>query len=123
MTAGASGTYAVNGTDITLPPTSGRWMPRESLGIDGNGRAIYPGVREFELRWQLISPSDYNQLQTFFSSIGNTGTVVVDLPQYGAASYLFYSYTGCVLREPETGQYFTENQLSAFLLVTNIRTT
>jgi len=122
MSAGASGTYAINGTDITLPPTSGRWLPKEPLGIDGNGRAIYSGVRQFELEWQLISPSEYYQLQTFFDAVGNTGTVVVDLPKYGASSYIFYSYTGCVLREPETGQYFTENQLDAFLLITNIRT-
>ena len=90
MSAGASGTYAINGTDITLPPTSGRWLPKEPLGIDGNGRAIYSGVRQFELEWQLISPSEYYQLQTFFDAVGNTGTVVVDLPKYGASSYIFY---------------------------------
>jgi hypothetical protein len=116
-------TYKISGTAITTQPTTGRWIPRASLGIDGNGHAIYPGVREYELKWQLVNVSDYNQLVTFFNSIGNTGTVVVDLPQFGAATYTFYSYSGCVLREPEANQYFVgTGQQEVLLLISNIRT-
>lgn len=121
MTAGASGSYAVNGATF-LPPTSGRWLPKNPLGVSGDGHAIYAGVREFELKWQLAFPSDVYQLQNFFGAINNTGTVVVDLPRYGYSSYEFYSYSGCVLREPEQGEYFSENQTDILLLVTNIRT-
>ena len=63
MTAGASGTYAINGIDF-LPPTTGRWLPKNAIGIGGDGHAIYAGVREFELKWQLTAPSDVYQLQT-----------------------------------------------------------
>lgn len=118
----STGTYAVNGTDIVTQPTTGRWIPRQAIGIDGNGYAVYPSVREFELKWQAVAPSDYNQIMTWFNSIGHTGTVVVDLPQFGAATYTFFSYTGCILREPEANVYFSQHQTDILLLITNIKT-
>lgn len=122
MTAGFSGSYGINGTNFSIQPTTGRWMPKTPLGIGGDGHIIYPGVREFELTWQLSDPSAVNQLQTFFDAINNTGTAVVDLPRYNYASYQFYSYTGCVLGEPEQDVYFNEHQTSILLIVSNIRT-
>jgi len=115
-------TYKINGTAISIQPTSGRWMPRDNLGIDGNGHMVYSAVREFELKWQLTDAALFDQLQTFFESVNNTGTAVVDLPYYTSGSYSFYSYSGCVLREPEMGTYFTEHHQDVFLLITNIRT-
>jgi hypothetical protein len=114
--------YKINGTELTLQPTTGRWLPRKPHGIDGRGTAVYPGVREYELTFVLSSPSEYNQLQTFFEGITPTGTAVVDLPLYGHTSYTFFSYTGCVLREPEASAYFRENQTKVKLLIANIRT-
>jgi len=118
----STGTYQISGTDLLLQPTSGRWIPRKAIRMDGNGHPVYPGVREFEMRFQLGEPGDYSQLQDFFESVGNTGTVVVDLPKYGYTSYEFESYTGCVLREPETREYFSQHQRHFTILVTNIRT-
>ena len=117
-----SGTYKISGTDLLLQPTIGRWMPRKPLGIDGWGHAIYPGVREFEMRFKTGDTSEYSQLQTFFESVSNTGTVVVDLPIYGHASYTFTSYTGCYLREPDSREYFAEYQKDFVILITGIRT-
>jgi hypothetical protein len=122
MTMGVTGSYAINGTEITIQPTSGQWMPRDPLGIDGNGHFVYPPYREFEMTWGLLAPSDVNQLQNFFASIGNTGTAVVDLPKFAAVTYTFYSYSGCVLQEPSIGVYFSENQTEITLLVSKIRT-
>ena len=118
----STGTYQISGTDLLLQPTTGRWMPRKPLGIDGNGHPIYPGVREFEMRFRLGSPADYSQLQTFFEGVSNTGTVIVDLPKYGHSSYEFVSYTGCVLREPDAKEYFSQHQRDFTILVSNIRT-
>lgn len=115
-------TYKINGTELDTQPTSGRWMPRDNLGIDGQGHAVYSSVREFELKWQASDPFLYDQLQTFYESQGNTGTSVVDLPYYVSGSYSFFSYSGCVLREPEMGEYFSEHHTDIFLLITNIRT-
>lgn len=114
--------YKINGVEITMQPTSGRWEARDELGIDGAGHPIYPGLREFELRWNAMSPSEANQLQGFFNAIQNTGTCVVDLPQYAASTYTFFSYTGCTLREPNWSNYFAQNLTDCTLLVTNIRT-
>lgn len=115
-------TYKVNGTEITTQPTSGRWLGRDKLGINGFGHPVYPAVREFEMTFVLHSPADANQLQTYFNQVSNTGTVVVDLPQYGAATYTFFPYTGCIIHEPEWGEYFAEYQTSCKLLISNIKT-
>ena len=114
--------YKINGTDITLQPTTGKWVDREQIGIDGNGRALYSALREFELTWGLVSASEFNQLKGFFDSIGSTGSVVATLPQYGASSYTFYDYTGCILREMEAGEYFEERITDTKLLIVKIAT-
>jgi len=114
-------TYKINGTEITLQPTIGRWLSRDILGIDGNGHAIYPGVYQFELQWQLEDVSEYYQLLSFFDGLTATGTVVVDLPKLRSSTYTFYAYTGCVIQEPDFGGYFTEHTKQVKLLVTNIR--
>lgn len=114
-------TYKINGTELLLQPTTGRWLPREMLGVNGFGHPIYPAVREFEITWQLKGPSEANQLQNFFNSVGSTGTSVVELPQYAAATYVFYAYSGCVLHEPNYGEFFTQNILNVSLMISNIR--
>ena len=84
---------------------------------------VRSGVREYELKWQLVNVSDYAQLVTFFDSIGNTGTVFIDLPKFGSSTYVFQTYSGCYIREPEAGQYFAgTGQQEVLVLVTNIRT-
>jgi hypothetical protein len=115
-------TYKINGTEITIQPTQGRWLAKDELGIDGAGHPIYPMPREFELRWGVVSPSEANQLQTFFETVITTGTAVVDLPMYANATYVFFSYSGCTLTEPEWGRYFAEYYNDAVVIVRNIRT-
>lgn len=122
MTIGASGTYAINGTELLLQPTTGRWLPRDSLGFTGDGHPDYVGVREFEMSWQLISVNDSNQLQTFFNALGLTGTAVVDLPKYRSATYIFESYSGCTISEPQMDVYFEEHETSVTLLIYGIVT-
>lgn len=114
-------TYKLNGSAFTLPPTSGRWMPRGILGTDGNGHSIYSAIREYQITWQLISPSEFNQLLNFYLVSGVTGSCVAELPQYNAASYTFYAYSGCAVREPEIFEYFSENIMNVSMLITGIR--
>lgn len=122
MTTGLSGTYALNGVDLFLPPTTGKWLTKDALGLDGFGHPILPAIKNFELSWQLISISDFNQLYTSFLSVSNTGTIAVDLPQFSAADYRFNRYSGCIVQEPEVGEYFNEYLSNVRLLITNIRT-
>lgn len=122
MTTGLSGSYAIQGTDLTLQPTTGRWLSKDALGLDGAGHPILPAIKNFEVNFQLMSISDFNQLYTFFLSVSNTGTVAVDLPQFSASDYRFHRYSGCILHEPSVGDYFVEHVTDVRLLVTNIRT-
>ena len=115
-------TYKINGTELTMQPTTGRWLERDSLGIDGNGHTIYSPIRRFEIQWNLMSPAEVYQIQNFFDTVTVTGSFVVDLPEYNAATYTFHSYTGCVLSEPEVSDYFTENIKDVTLLISRIRT-
>lgn len=115
-------TYKINGTEIVIQPTTGRWVGRTAVDVDGWGHPIYPPYREFEMSWQLITMEQAEQLHTFFLAVGSTGTVVVDLPQYATDAYTFFAYTGCVLQEPSFGEFFVEHSKDTMLLVTRIKT-
>lgn len=114
-------TIKINGTEI-LQPTEHGWIPKTELGRSGSGQAFYASVREYELRWQLMSTSDFNQLVGFVNSIGTTGTAVVELPQYGASTYTFFAYSGTVLDELQVGSFFEQHVSDTVLLIKNIKT-
>lgn len=115
-------TYRINGIAITNQPTSGHWIPKSSLGTDGNGHDVYPAFREFEMKWNLIEESDFYQLQDFFDTMLVTGTIVVELPQYKVNTYTFFAYSGCILHEPQVDTFFNQNRMSAVLVISSIRT-
>lgn len=105
-----SGSYAINGTTLLDQPTVGRWTPRELLGVAGSAQPMYPGVREFELSWELISPAGYNQIQGFYNNASGVSNVTVSLPIYANAVLVFQNYSGCTLQEPQFGDtYFAED--------------
>lgn len=122
MTTGASGTYSINNTDLTLQPTEGRWIERDNLGFDGQGHPIYPAKRNFEITWVLESQSDLSQVINFYNTVGNTGTVVFCLPEWGANEYRFKNYSGCTLSEPTIDPYFMGYSQSVRLVIHNIQT-
>ena len=47
--------YKINGTLLLLQPTTGKWVNRSMVATSGEGRGIYPSVREFEMSWELVS--------------------------------------------------------------------
>lgn len=122
MATGFSGSYAINGTTFILQPTKGSWDKRSALGIDGNGHPIYPAVREFDIQWNLMHPTDAQQIINTYNAVQNTGTVVFDLPKYGDAGYQFYSYSGCTLEEPEFEDYFQGYISNGRLKIYQVRT-
>jgi hypothetical protein len=119
---GTTGSYALNGTRFVLQPTEGQWDAKGMLGVDGNGHPIYSAVREFQLSWDLASPTDVKQLIDVYNANANTGTVVFDLPKWGDADYSFYSYSGCTMREPEVGTYFNGYISNVKLTIMKVRT-
>jgi hypothetical protein len=118
--------YKISNTVILTQPTAGKWIPREPLGIDGNGHAIYSSIREFELVWDMVDLNTAHQLQGFYDTVSITGSVVVSLPLFNdsgpSTGTTYYDYTGCVLREPEFGQYFDYYRQDVKLLIVRIRT-
>lgn len=114
-------TFRLNGNDLWVDPTEAEWVGKSVLGISGKGNPIYPGVREFEMRWNLLSATGFSQLQYYYDLQNVTGTTVVDLPKYGIGGYSFYAYSGCVLHEPVAGAYFSEYVQSVVLRITLIR--
>lgn len=115
-------TYRLNGVAFPVQPTTGRWLDRPIFGITGDGHAMYPAVREFEVRWGLLDATGTNQLQNFFNSVGVTGTIVAEIPQYAAPDWIFYAYSGVLIREPEFGHYFNTYTQDVTLTISQIRT-
>jgi hypothetical protein len=115
-------TYKVDSVAFGIEPTSGQWLDRDSHGEDGWGHPVYVAPREFEMQWNLSTPTGCSQLLAFFNAIGSTGTSVVELPRYASPTYEFFAYTGCVIQEPRFGKYFSQYYLDCSLLITNIHT-
>lgn len=122
MTQGVTGTFAVNGTEFLMQPSEHRWVDRDTLGISGEARPVYPSVRKYSLQWNLMSMEDYAQVVGFYNSIKSSGSVIVDLPKYATSPYTFQSYTGCTLQEPTVGKYFTGWIEDVSLLILKVKT-
>lgn len=122
MTVGLSGSYATNDVNWTLQPTTGKWVERKSYGMDGNAHPIYSQFRNFEVTWELISPSEVKQIVDFYNTVSTTGTVVSCLPEWGANEYQFKNYSGTIMMEPVVGEYFQGYITSVRLLIVNART-
>lgn len=114
--------FKINGTSLTHQPTDHHWQERDSIGRDGNGRLIYPALREYELKWDFLDATEFNEIYTYFLAVGATGSVVASLPQYGNSTYQFYAYSGCILEEPEFSTYFENYYQGVRLLIARIRT-
>lgn len=122
MTQGYTGSFALNGSNLNLQPSTFGWENRDSLGTDGNGRLMYSSLGSFQLYWGLMSTSELNQLISIFDTVSTTGTVVADLPQWGHNDYYFKSYSGAIMQRPQVGEYFNTYVTDVRLILSNIRT-
>lgn len=111
--------YKINGIDFPIQPSSGKWIPKNVLGIDGSGHTVYSGIGQFEITWDMVSVDEYNSLLSLVD-MSNTGTIVAELPKYGAPSWVYYGYTGSIIGEPSIGEYFETYYSNVVLLVTSI---
>ena len=114
--------YVIGGVTFDLQPSSGGWVVREVLGIDGNAHPIYSSVREYQIEWGISDMSQFNEFLLAFENVHITGSAVVELPRWDGTVYEFREYSGCVVQEPEFDRYFAEHPTSIRLLITNIRT-
>lgn len=121
MPAGYSGSFGINGTAISLPPTQGQWEAKDVIGVDGNGHPIYSAYGDFTLSWGLMSTTEFKQLNDWYITVSNTGTVVAELPKWGDTDYLYYAYSGTIINRPTVGAYFTGYVTDVRLLISRIR--
>ena len=57
----------------------------------------------------------------FINPLGNTGTAIFDLPQWGAPDYMYYGYSGCTMQEPTVGDYFNGWITDVRLIIMKVR--
>lgn len=114
--------YKINDTLLVINPTTGRWIPRDAVGIDGGGHPVYSAVREFEMRWDLLGMAEFSALMNFYQQVATGSSVVCQLPKLGASTWTYYDYSGCTLHEPEADVYFAEHATSVLMLISNIHT-
>jgi len=121
--------YRINGR-VIQEPTSGQWLSRSMLDVQGDNRPIYGPVRAFQLRWQIDSYQQWSLLVAVFNELQSSGTAVVTLPAYPyepypqatGTVYAFREYSGCTLGEPVIGEFFDGYPQDIELLIANIVT-
>lgn len=114
------GTYAFNGTNLLLQPSSAVWRERRVLGYDGYNIPIYEPTYSFQLSWDAVTPDVYAQLWDFWVAASAAGSVTVFIPRKGVSTYVFKSYSDCVLDEPTVKEYFAKHQMKVEQLIRNI---
>ena len=115
-----TGSFGIGDVEFSLQPTAGRWLPQTPVGITGDGHPIYPQVRAFQLSWGLMGISEFDNIRDYYKQTQITGSVVVALPDIDASTWTFRNYSGCVLGEPEVGQYFSQWVTDVNMMVWNI---
>lgn len=111
-----------NGTGLMLPPTTAGWVTQETIGINGNGHAIYSAVREFQMTFNLTSQGEFYELINYFRQVSVTGTLVATLPQIDSNTFAYKNYSGTILRQPEMQEYFAEEYSSDVRITLLVRT-
>jgi hypothetical protein len=113
--------FKINGVQLSLQPSDHHWSSRSEFGRDGAGHNVYPAVREYELRWDFMTASEFYELVNNYNSFAS-GTVVVDLPEWGVSTYQFKAYSGCIMDEPQFGEFFENYYGQISLLISSVRT-
>ena len=97
--------YKINGVQLRKPTTA-KWLAKKEQGHNGLGKPIYGGYRDFELEWDFLTSTEYATIYNAYLYSENSGSVVIELPQYAGGSFEAYEYSGCYLNEPDMKEYF-----------------
>lgn len=117
----AESIYKLGG--ITVHPTEFDYQPRRPLGIQGDGRAVYPGTRTAQMTWNFTSYEEWANVIHVFNQIVSDGDLVVQVPAYptvSGSSYAFTEYSGCFVSEPQLGPFFADYPSNVKLLIYGI---
>jgi len=121
--------WRINGRPV-LEPTTGKWLSRGSVDVQGDNRPLYTPVRAFEMRWEIDTYEQWSLLVATFNELQSSGTAVVRIPAYPwqpypaatGTPYAFREYSGCTLAEPTIGEFFEGYPTDMALLIANITT-
>lgn len=114
-------TFKLNGTTIAQP-TDHHWSDRDQIGVDGNGVTVYVAPRQYEIKWDFLDTDEWNTIYNIFLAQGVTGTTVASLPKWNTTPYVFYAYSGTIIREPSFDGYFQNYYQNVKLLIVKIST-
>lgn len=114
-------TVKINGTTLTAQPTSITWVQKEPKYRNGLGAPIYAAFKDVELRWDYINSAAFQQLSTLAGSNGITGTSTLTVPKFVNATYVDYTYSGCIVNAPTVGELFEEHYSGVTMIVTKVR--
>lgn len=112
----------LNGSVFSQQPTEHSWVPKDPIGIDGNGIEVMPAVREYQLKWDFVTTDVWNEIYAAFTAQGVTGSVVASLPKWSTSPYQMYAYSGCVVREMVYDSWFENYYSNVRLLIVKIVT-
>lgn len=113
--------YKIGGTELTLQPSVGVWIVPDPLGIGISGMARYPQVYQYELSWDLMPMSDFNQVYEMYQNQSLTGTYVVELPDMASNTWEYREFSGTIIDHPIVEQYFMDHLENVSLRIRNIR--
>jgi len=113
---------AINGYVYEHQPTDHHWIARDPVGIDGNGVAVYPAYRQYEIKFDFLDTDEWNNTYQSFLQQGVTGTLTAVLPKWNATPYQWYTYSGVQIREMEYGGWFQNYYQDVRLLIVKILT-
>jgi hypothetical protein len=112
-------TYKINSVEIACPTTM-KWEDKREHGTNGNGNPVYGRYRSAQLTWNVMYPEDFELVQRSYLHSQTSGSVVVELPRYGASTYGFNEYSGCYLEDLQMGEFFDGHYMSVTLIVTKV---
>lgn len=111
-----------NGTGLMLQPTTASWGEQDSIGTNGFAHEIYPALREFNMTFNLTSQGEFYELLNYFRQVGVTGSIVATLPYFDNNTFAYKNYSGVVLRQPSSQEYFAEEYSSEVKITLLVRT-
>ena len=92
--------YQINGVSIPCP-TNMQWQVPPTKGIRGDGMKLYDPYYSIQLQWNYLNAADFTTLVRVWKGLYNSGTSVIRVPEYGVTPYVFKTFSGVFVDQPE----------------------
>lgn len=99
-----TGTYFINNNRLPSP-TMAKWIEPEVRAENGAGVERYNKYLGYEITWDRLSYPEFNGLNNVWKGHYNSGSAVVNLPQYQGTQWYFQEYSGTIVDRPKFARY------------------